>query len=290
MRAKGAGSGRLAVAAAAAILASVLFAGKAAVADDKGDKAGAISRSSGDAVVHVRVVMKYRIAVGGREIRNGENEVEAVGTVIDPAGLTVLSNTNIDPTKAYADMLKKSRPGGEDPGSIDIDGSFTDVRIRLGDGSELPARVVLRDKDLDLVFVRPSEKPQKPLAFVDLAKDGKPAMLDELVILGRMGAIGGRAPSASLFRIEAVVRKPRSYYLVDQNAVSGRLGSPAFTLDGKVAGILLLRAMDTQEGGTGPLEMVFGGISRLGLYPVILPAEEVASVAKQAAEKGADGR
>jgi hypothetical protein len=285
----GAGSGR-AVATIAAALAALLFAGQAAVADDKGEKAAAISRSLGDAVVQVKVVMKYRIAVGGREIRNGENEVEAIGTVIDASGLTVLSNTNVDPTKAYADMLKKARPGGEDPGAIDIDGSFTDVRIRFADGGELAAQVVLRDKDLDLVFVRPTEKPQKPPVFVDLSKEGKPAMLDKLVILGRMGAIGGRAPAASIYRIEAVVRKPRSYYLVDQNAVSGRLGSPAFTLDGKVAGILLLRAMDTQEGGTGPLEMVFGGMSRLGLYPVILPADEVASVAKQAAEKRADSK
>jgi hypothetical protein len=141
---------------------------------------------------------------------------------------------------------------------------------------------VLRDKDLDLAFVRPTEKPAKPLAAVDLSKDGKPAMFDELMLLGRMGAIGGRVASASIFRVEAVVRKPRSYYLVDQNAVTGRLGSPAFTMDGKVAGILLLRAMEAQDGGSGPLEMVFGGIGRLGLYPVILPAEEVAAVAKQA--------
>jgi hypothetical protein len=272
---------------ASVIAAGLLAAGSATAADDTGAKASAVARAFGDAVVQVKVVMKYRVAVGGREIRSGENEVEALGTVIDPSGLTVLSNTNIDPTNAYADMLKKARPGGEDPGTIDIDGSFTDVRMRLPDGSELVAQVVLRDKDLDLVFIRPSEKPAKPLVAVDLSKDAKPAMFDELVILGRLGAIGGRAPSASIYRVEAIVRKPRSYWMVDQNAVSGRLGSPAFTLDGKVAGILLLRAMDTQEGGTGPLEMVFGGIARLGLYPVILPAEEVASVAKQAAEKQA---
>jgi S1-C subfamily serine protease len=242
----------------------------------------AIAQAWGDTVVQVRVVTKYRVVMQGREFRKGENEVEALGTVIDPSGLTVLSNTNIDPTKAYADMIKKAKSGGEDAGSIDIEGSFADVRMLLPDGTELPAQVVLRDKDLDLAFVRPTEKPAKPLAAVDLSKDGKPAMFDELMLLGRMGAIGGRVASASIFRVEAVVRKPRSYYLVDQNAVTGRLGSPAFTMDGKVAGILLLRAMEAQDGGSGPLEMVFGGIGRLGLYPVILPAEEVAAVAKQA--------
>ncbi len=270
---------------AALLAAGTLSLAGGASAGDETKRPAAIAQAWGEAVVQVKVVMKYRVVMQGREIRKGESEIEALGTVIDPSGLTVLSNTNIDPTKTYADMLKKAKSGGEDMGNFDIESSFAEVRMMLPDGSELPARVVLRDKDLDLAFVRPSEKPAKPLIAVDLSKDGKPAMFDEVLFLGRMGVIGGRVPSASIFRVEAVVRKPRSYYLVDQNAVSGRLGSPAFTMDGKMVGILLLRAMETQEGGTGPLEMVFGGISRLGIYPVILPSDEVAAVARQATEK-----
>ncbi len=270
----------LAALAAAGLLS---FPGRSLAGDDA-KKPAAIAKAWGDAVVQVKVVMKYRVVMQGREVKKGENEVEALGTVIDPSGLTVLSNTNIDPTKAYGDMLKKAKSAGEDTGNIDIESSFAEVRMLLPDGSELPAQVVLRDKDLDLAFVRPSEKPPRPMLAIDLSKEGKPAMFDELLFLGRMGVLGGRVPSASIYRVEAVVLKPRSYYLIDQNAVSGRLGSPAFTMDGRVAGILLLRAMDTQEGGTGPLEMVFGGISRLGLYPVILPAGEIAAVAKQATE------
>lgn len=266
-----------------ALFATLSAGASPASADEVGKQAAAIAQAWGDAVVHVKVVMKYSVVFQGREVRKGENEVEALGTVIDPSGLTVLSNTNIDPTKAYADMIRNAKAGGEDPGEIDIEASFADVRMLMADGSELPARIVLRDKELDLVFVRPSEKPAKPLPAVDLSKDAKPALFDELVLLGRLGAIGGRTASASIFRVEAVVRKPRSYYLVDQGAVSGRLGVPAYSLDGRVAGIFLLRSHDAQNAGAGPLEMVFGGIGRLGLYPVILPAEEVAAVAKQAA-------
>jgi hypothetical protein len=248
-------------------------------------KAAAIAAASAEAVVQVKVVTKYRIVAGGREVRKGENEVEAIGTVIDPSGLTVMSATNIDPSKSYADMMKRSRQGGEDAGTIDIESSFADVRILMPDGGEVPARVVLRDKDLDLAFVRPAEKPAKPFVAVDLSNEAAPALFDELLILGRMGVVGGRVPSASIWRVEALVRKPRNYYLVDQNAVSGRLGAPVFTLDGKVAGILLLRSVDVSDPGSGPLEMIFGGIARLGIYPVILPAVEVATVAKQAAPK-----
>lgn len=288
MQVPGRSKGWMLLAAIALLLAG--GAGSPARADESGMKAAGIAKAYGDAVIQVKVVTRYRMVVQGREMRKGENEVEALGTVIDPSGLTVLSNINVDPTKAYADMLKKAKSGGEDAGSVDIEGSFADVRMFLPDGSELPAQVVLRDKDLDLVFIRPTEKPARPLVAVDLSKAAKPAMFDDVLILGRLGAIGGRAPSAAIFRIEAVAGKPRSYYLVDQNAVSGRLGSPAFTLDGKVAGIFLLRAMETQDAAAGPLEMVFGGIGRLGLYPVILPSADVAAVAKQAAEKRPEGK
>lgn len=288
------GRNRLATARVAAgllALGATLLAGTPSPADETGRKAAEIARAAGDAVIHVKAVMKVRVVFQGREVKNAENEVEAIGTVIDPSGLTVLSNTNVDPTKAYEDILRKAKAGGEDPGQIDIEASFADVRMLLSDGTELPARVALRDKELDLVFVRPAARQAKPLPYVDLSKAAPDAAtFDELVILGRLGAIGGRVPTASIHRIEAVVRKPRTYYLVDQGAVSGRLGSPAFALDGRVAGVFLLRATESQDGGSGPLELVFGGIGRLGLYPVILPAGEISEVAKQAAETREGGK
>ena len=34
-----------------------------------------------------------------------------------------------------------------------------DIKILLEDGAEVPAEIVLRDKDLDLAFIRPKAKP-----------------------------------------------------------------------------------------------------------------------------------
>ena len=42
-----------------------------------------------DAIVNVRVVLKMRMSMGGREMQSTDDSVDAVGTVIDPSGLTV---------------------------------------------------------------------------------------------------------------------------------------------------------------------------------------------------------
>jgi len=44
-----------------------------------------------DAIVNVRVVLKTRMSMGGREMQSADDSVDAVGTVIDPSGLTVMS-------------------------------------------------------------------------------------------------------------------------------------------------------------------------------------------------------
>ena len=38
-----------------------------------------------DAIVNVRVVVKMRMSMGGREMQSSDDTIEAVGTVIDPA-------------------------------------------------------------------------------------------------------------------------------------------------------------------------------------------------------------
>ena len=49
------------------------------------------------AIVNVRVVLKMRVSVGGREMQSMDESVETVGTVIDPSGLTVLSLGALNP-------------------------------------------------------------------------------------------------------------------------------------------------------------------------------------------------
>jgi hypothetical protein len=108
--------------------------------------------------------------------------------------------------------------------------------------------------------------------------------MDEVLILTRLGDMTGRIPSISAYPIEAVVKKPRVFYVIDENAVTGKLGAPVFSIDGKLIGLLVLNRKQAGHRNIGMSDL-FGGASRTGILPGILPAGEIADVAKQAREK-----
>ena len=231
------------------------------------------------AIVNVRVVLKMRISVGGREMQSMDESVETVGTVIDPSGLTVLSLGSLNPGSM---MNKMMGSGGSGQDRMEIGSEPSDVKLRLPDGRELTARIVLRDEDLDLAFLRPTVKPDKPLIAINLSDEGRPSLLDPVVILSRLGRVGGWTPSASLQTIGAIIEKPRTFYVIETGGTGGGMGTPAFTSSGKVVGLLTMRSI--QAGKPGMFSMM-GGTEALGLLPVILPAADVREIAQQAPDK-----
>ena len=227
-----------------------------------------------DAVVNVRVVLKVRMSMAGREMNSSDESVDTVGTVIDPSGLTVLSLSALNPG-AMMNKLMSSAGTGQD--QIGLTSEPTDVKIRMSDGREVAARIVLRDEDLDLAFLRPTVAPDKPLTAVNLAEGGKPSMLDEVVVLSRLGRVGGWTPSASLHNIGAVIEKPRTFYVL--GGATGGTGTPAFLPNGRIVGLLTMRQVDP---GRASMMSMMGGTEGLGLLAVILPAADVLEIASQA--------
>jgi hypothetical protein len=232
-----------------------------------------------EAIVNVRVVLKMRVSMGGREMQSMDESVETVGTVIDPSGLTVLSLGALNPG-AMMNRLMGGAVGGSQE-RMEFGSEPTDVKIRLADGKEFPAKIVLRDEDLDLAFLRPTTKPDKPFVAINLTDEGRPAILDPVVILSRLGRVGGWTPAASLQTIGAIIEKPRTFYVIEAGATGG-MGTPAFTPAGKIVGLLTMRSV--QAGRPGMFSMV-GGSEGFGLLPVILPAADVREIALQAPEK-----
>jgi S1-C subfamily serine protease len=157
-----------------------------------------------------------------------------------------------------------------------LETEVTDIRILLNDGTELPSEIVLRDKDLDLAFIRPKAKPGSPMAAVDLTKSAPAQLLDQVITLNRLNSAAGRAYAASVERVSAVIQKPRTFYIPDSTMTSTTLGSPAFALDGKVVGVLVMRAISATGGGSRNY--------RDSMTSIILPAEDVLKAAKQAPE------
>ena len=217
-----------------------------------------------NAIVNVQVVVKMTMSYDGESSKR-EEKGDTVGTVIDPSGLTVVSLSSVSPDSMFDSMY------GEEDGP-QISTEITDVKIRLSDGTEVPAKIVLRDKDLDLAFVRPSTKPKEPWKFVDLKDSATADVLDQVVTITRLGKVANRAISVSLIRIQAVLEKPRKFYVVD---MYGDTGSPVGTLDGKILGIALLK-MSAAASKSGSY--------RDSIMPVVLPAEDIAAVALQAPE------
>ena len=231
-----------------------------------------------DAVVTVKVVVNVRFVVEGRESDAMEEVIETIATVIDSSGLAVLSYSSVDPMRILGDFLRQM----QNVPNVSIESDITDVKMFMPDGNEIPATIVMRDNDLDLVFIRSIKETEKPANALELTEHTNGlSVMDEVFILTRLGDMTGRIPSISLYRIEAVVKKPRMFYVIDENVITGKLGAPVFSINGKLVGLLVLNRKQGEYKNIGMSDL-FGGASRTGILPGILPAGEIAAVAKQA--------
>lgn len=265
---------------AAALLAFTLI--HPARADDFAEQGRKVFAQHHQAVVTVKVVMKLKMNIPGAGGQNSESKSDVTGTVIGPDGLTVIALSSVEPNSLLDSILGGAEVGGM---KMSMDSEITDLKFLLGDGTELPAAIVLRDKDLDLAFIRPKSKPANPMPAVDLKDAGEARLLDEVISLNRLGTAANRAYSASVERIAAVVEKPRKFYLPDSNLTATTQGSPAFTLDGHMLGIFVMRSV--KGGGEG------GGLFGMNFNPgnlssIIIPAASIQKAAEQAPEVKSD--
>ena len=250
------------------------FASSVCRAEDVADKGRAIFKKHQHAVVTVQLVLKSKFSLAGRGGESNESRQDATGTMVDPSGLTVLSLSATDPGQMFQSMFS----GGPDEDSrFKMETELSDIKILLDDGGELPAEVVLRDRDLDLAFIRPKAKVASPLPALDLTHSGKAEVLDQVISLNRLGNAAGRAYSASVERISAIVQRPRWFYVPDASMTTTTLGAPAFTLEGKPLGIFVLRALKGRSGGGLGL---FGGQPE-NVTVIIVPADNILNAAKQ---------
>jgi len=199
------------------VLTAVFVMCSAALADDIAEAGRKVAFQWGKAVVYVELVVRIDYGDGRPE----ESKPSGTGVIVDPYGLT---------------LVPMSGTG------IDFDGAkVVSAKIRLYDGTEMPSAVVLRDADLDMVFLRPLKKPAKPMAFVDMKTGVKVSQLQDVVVLFRQEKIANCALSAVIEQIRAVVDKPRLFYVPSLSAGSSEYGAPVFSLEGRPVGVVLYR-------------------------------------------------
>ncbi len=237
------------------VLSVVAIAGFVTAAQPISTAARKLYETHQDSVVFVSAVAKMEISARGKTA-NRELKREAIGTIIDASGLTVLSYSNLDPSGALSSQFS-------------VKAEFADVKIRLADGTEVPAKIVLKDTDLDLAFVMPDadsdEAEDVEFKPLDLGNNVQPKILDEVISLGRLGNNLSRQPVVFIGRIAAIVKKPRDFYLTTRAA----MGGPLFSSDGKLIGIAVRRITNGRPSGT----------------IVVLPAGDIQEVAAQALDK-----
>lgn len=240
------------------IVVGVLLAG--ACFGEPQENARKVVEANKDCVVTIQVVEEMSVSYEGQTDKR-QRKMTASGTVIDPGGLVVTSLSEIDSNESWeAEMY------GEEEG-FNFTSTVISCTIRTGSGQELASDVILRDKDLDLAFIKPKKAPEKPMSYVDLTQEGKPQMMDYVVYPTRLGRIGGYATAGYLDQVTAVLTKPRLFYVVSY----GYEGCPAFTLDGKPVGISVWRnepaASEDEEGD---------------YMSIVLPCSTVLKIAEQA--------
>jgi Trypsin-like peptidase domain len=233
------------------------------------EKGRAIYNQYQHAVVTVEIVLKSTYSASGQSSAPSENKLDATGTVVDPSGLTVLALSACDPGEMYQRLM-----AGQSKYKLETE--VNDVKMLLEDGTELPAEIVLRDKDLDLAFVRPKTKPAHPMSAVDLSQSAPAEVLDEVITLNRLNKAASRAYAASIGHVAAVIQKPRTFYIPDSASSAASLGSPAFLLDGKILGVFVMRTI--RSGGGDSYDR------RQNVSSIILPASDILKAAKQAPE------
>ncbi len=211
-----------------------------------------------------RAVIQVKLVT---EINEYENKTETSATFVDEAGVAVMSLSSIDP--------------GYSRNDADADGSGSkvkDLKMVLADGSEIEGEVILRDPDLDLVLIRPVRRPSSALTWINLTDTTRPEIMEPILVLSRMNENIGRSVMVSAGRIQAVLKKPRRHYVTDLNSMLSGLAVPVFTTAGKLIGIMLLRTIKSE---TGMSAEPFGGLTAMGNFPVVVPAQEIQRALKK---------
>lgn len=224
------------------------------------------------AVVTVELVIETTMSYEGESSKR-QGKISATGTVVDPSGIVVTSLSAVNPSE----MLDRVNDGEEDS-SFQHSSEVKDLKVKLDDGTEIPYDMVLRDSDLDLAYLRPKKAPEQPMAAIDLSQANVPQLMDQIVVLSRLGKIANRSLAGTIDRVQAVVTKPRKFFVMGFSAVFQGMGCPAFMLDGKPAGILVIR---TTKGSDSD-ESSMSGLGFSGMIPIVLPCSDVAKAIEQA--------
>lgn len=224
------------------------------LADDRGY--AALVEKVAPAMVSVKFVMAY-------EGDDDTSEEEIDGLTIDPSGVVLVSSAMMFGPE-YLGVAARPR----------------EIKVILpGQNETLDAEVIVRDRELDLVWLRilvtESDKP-RTFKHVSFRNDAKPDLGQEILQVWKLDRFYDRAPYVSSARVAAKVTKPRELFIASGEVT---IGLPVFDSVGNVLGFGVLQLPNEDEmnamTSTNPY-------SRMIFTRTMLPASRVASATEQA--------
>ena len=229
------------------------------------EKALAIAAAHKDSVLYLSAVVEIELTAGDKPVKKEERKVEIIGTVIGADGLIVVPLSTLD-VASTVDGRTVNGPQG--PVKLSAKGTTKEVKILMPDGAEIPAKVAFKDPDIDLAFIRPEKPEEVKLTPINTADAAPMTLLDEVIILGRLGKDLNREPVVMTNEVISLVTKPRTFAKIGSQAI----GMPVFNKDGKFLGLGINRFSAKGES------------DNQNLMPsnVILPAADLKESAAQA--------
>lgn len=216
------------------------------------EKAIAIFSTNKDSVLFLSAVVELEVSAEGSPAKKEERKLEMLGTVISKDGLIVVSLSSLDVASTLDGRMVNGPKG---PIKLSAKGTTKEVKILMPDGSEVEAKVVSKDTDLDLAFIRPEKPEEVKLTPVDTANSAPIALMDDVIVLGRLGKDLNREPVVMTNEVVSVITKPRTYGKIGSQS----LGMPVFNKEGKFLGIGINRFGPKADGdnqGAAPSNVV----------------------------------
>jgi len=248
----------LALTLAAGVVALTLVPASPAVAAEP--DLGGLIRDRAPAIVSVKFLMKSE---------QGEEEQETVGVMIEGDGLILTSNA------ALGGMMR--------PAPL-----TTDMKVMVGDDTQgVDAKVIARDTELGLAWIKVDAAPASPFASVDFASAAQPKVGDEIFTVSLMGKFFDRAPIVARGHIASVTAKPRALLIPSIGLAGGEFGLPVFDDQGRIVGVTTFVLPDREEMEANPSGMRAAMRGIVG--SMILPAAEVVAATARAKETAASG-
>ncbi len=260
------------------IAAALLTFAEPALAQPAAGAYAALVAERAQALVTVKLVLELKLGgeLGASEGGEGqEMENEALCVLIDAGGTVLCSNTLFG---GYAQLMDSMLPEG-----FEMTTEPKDLKVLVGgDGEELPATVVVRDSDRDLVWLRITAPPERRFPFLDFSQGVEPATGDVILALFRLDRYFERAPAVSEGKVGAIVRRPRRL-LVPSTTLASGIGAPVFDALGRIVGLTVSQVPDDAAVSDNPLAMMSQTLRvQQGIQGLILPAAEIVAATRQA--------